>query len=335
MKNLSLSVILALSFLIANAQPQFTANHCFQVNDSSTLGFAVVNQSFDNFIPLTGNNYTWDFSNTGSHGPWINWTSPTTSYKFQPSTQSIHRLFGASEINEHGDVAFARDHFYTYSPIRDTLFLDGFYNTSNKYFSPHLPYLTFPLSFSDSVYTKTIQTGGTGLGPGIITRYWVYDGFGTIKMPFGTEINVYRIRTRQIDSSTVVNLVTADTEELIWFRQLDGIPMLRFVKQGSLIAAYYTSVYVASREDVSALDTKLLIYPNPFTTQIMLSNFTGKNILLINIYDAFGKRVWSEANFNFNEINTSKLKNGTYNVEIIFEDNQIIRRKLVKQRADR
>ncbi|CAN5411363.1 hypothetical protein BH10BAC1_BH10BAC1_13170 [soil metagenome] len=175
------------------AQAQFNASNCFQLNDSAKLGFAVVSQSFDNFIAQTGSSYTWDFTTTGTPGPWTSWTSPTALYKFQPSSASIHLPFASTEINEYASLPFARDHFYTYSTIQDTLYCDGFYTSSDKVYLPRIPYLTFPLNYSDSVYTQTTQTGGTALGPGVISRYWIYDGFGTVKFPYGTESNVYRI----------------------------------------------------------------------------------------------------------------------------------------------
>jgi hypothetical protein len=181
-----------------------------------------------------------------------------------------------------------------------------------------------------------VQTGGTAVGPGSVTRYWIYDGFGTVKMPYGTETNVYRIRTKQVDSSSVLNSILATTEELIWFRQSDGIPILRFIKQGpSTIAAYYASVSGVSAISESILDNKLIVYPNPFNDKIILSNLSNKQIKQVLIYDTQRKLVLSMTNFDNKELNTSKLYNGFYTLEIQLEGNTTIHRKLIKESTNR
>lgn len=247
------------------AQTQFTASNCFQLNDSSKLAFVVVSQNFDTYISQTGNNYTWDFTNTGFPGPWGTWTTPTTPYKFQPSSQSIHSVFQSTQINEYANLAFARDHFYSYSTNNDTLYFYGYYAGSNyPYYTP-FPYLTFPLSFSDSVYTHTIQKSGNTV-IGSVSRYWIYDGFGTVEFSYGTQNNVFRIRTKQIDTTMINgNFISANTsEEIIWIRQSDGIPVLRFQKQGTTsIAVYYASVDGATGITEANIKNPLYIFPNP------------------------------------------------------------------------
>lgn len=265
MKKSYASLLLLFVSFLSTAQPQFTANNCFQLNDSSKVGFAVVSQSFDDFISQTGSNYTWDFTNIGTPGPWTSWTNPTTSYKFQPSSQSIHSVFQSTQINEYANVAFARDHFYTYSTSNDTLYFHGYYAGSNYPYHTPFPYLTFPLSYSDSVHNYTIQSSGN-TSVGSVSRDWIYDGFGTVNFSYGTESNVFRIRTKQIDTSMVNGNFIAATilEEMIWFRQSDGIPILRFQKQGtSAIYVYYTSVSGTSGIFESSKNDSFYIYPNP------------------------------------------------------------------------
>lgn len=60
-KILLLSSFMA-AFIVGLAQPQFTNTHCFEVGDTSRLGFAIVTQTFDDYKALTGTNYTWDFN---------------------------------------------------------------------------------------------------------------------------------------------------------------------------------------------------------------------------------------------------------------------------------
>lgn len=326
----ALSVFL-LSTIITFAQPQFTSNHCFQVNDSSKIGFAIVSQNFDDFISSTGNNYTWDFTTTGTPGPWTTWTAPTASYLFQPSTQSIHTPFHATEINEYAVLSFSRDVFYTYSASQDTLYYDGLYSNANYLYSPRVPYLTFPLNYSDSVYTHIKQYANPNqptTATGSVTRYWMYDGYGTVKLPYGTATDVYRVRTKQVDSSYVINFVTP-YEEIIWFRQSDGIPVLRFLKNGTLISAYFASVDATSGIDDEKNSSAISVFPNPFTNSIKISASTNEKIENVKIFDAFGNLVVSGKNIVENTINTKELNSGVYFVEVI-TDKSFVFKKIIK-----
>jgi hypothetical protein len=211
------------------------------------------------------------------------------------------------------------------------LYTDGFYNSSNKVYLPRIPYLSFPLSFSDSVYTHTLQSGGTAVGPGSVSRYWVYDGFGTVKLPYGTQSNVYRIRTKQVDSSSVLNSILATTEELIWFRQSDGIPILRFVKQGpNTIAAYYASVSGASGIYENGFFNSISTYPNPFSDKIVLVNPENEKIRQATIYNSLGQPVLTVLNQDL-FINTQQLEKGIYFVEVHTDRNSVYRNVVIKQ----
>jgi hypothetical protein len=327
MRNFLLLSFISLSFFSVKSQPQFTSSNCFQVNDSSKIGFAIVSQNFDDYISQTGSNYTWDFTNAGTPGPWTSWTNPTVSYRFQPSSQSSHTPFLSTEINEYALLSFSRDHFYTYSANQDTLYFNGLYTSSNYAYTPGIPYLNFPLSFSDSVYTNTnlfvgaIQTGSA-------TRYWIYDGFGTLKLPYGTEQNVYRIRTKQIDSSSVLNTVLATYDEIIWFSQSTGIPLLRFLKNGTFISAYYCSTSGSPAALNSMDEDKAVVYPNPFENNILVKNHSNNEIEYVRIFD-INKRLLLEEK-QVAKINTEKLVPGIYFIEIKTNENINYRNKIIK-----
>jgi hypothetical protein len=326
----ALSVFL-LSSIIAFAQPQFNATHCFQVNDSSKIGFAIVSQNFDDFISTTGNNYIWDFTTTGTPGPWTTWTEPTASYLFQPSTQSSHSPFHSTEINEYALLSFSRDLFYTYSANQDTLYYDGLYSNANYLYNPSIPYLTFPLNYSDSVYTHIKQYANPNqptTATGSVTRYWMYDGYGTVKLPYGAATDVYRVRTKQVDSSYIINFVSP-YEEIIWFRQSDGIPILRFLKNGTLISAYFASVDAISGIDDEKNNSNVSVYPNPFTNSISIRIANNEKIEKIRIFDSLGKVIYLEQNSNKNTINTEGLNSGVYFIEVI-TDKSIVFKKIIK-----
>jgi len=305
---------------LALAQPQFKAEHCFQVGDNSKIGFAVFMESFESNVAKTGSNYTWDFSGTG-------WAAPTASYVFQPGSKTEHTLLGNSQINEYAILSFSRDLFYSYSAGKDTLYYDGLYASTSILNKPPYPYLTFPLNFGDSVYYNGKLYGhptqpNTPLGS--VTRSWIYDGFGTVKLPYGTYENVYRIRTMQIDSSYLFKL-GVPSEELIWFRQSDGIPVLRFLKNATLISAYFAST--PSSASIHRFIKSGGQIPGIFGGKLDLSSIK-ENIKSIQFYTPNG-----ELSLSISRPKTSLIDNdlqaGMYSV-VINTDREIIRKVMLK-----
>lgn len=331
MKQLLLYSVLNAAYFAVMAQPQFTNNHCFQTGDTSRLGFAIVTQNFDDFKPLTGNNYTWDFSSGQTPGPWTSWTSPTVEYKFQPSSQSLHTSFHNTQINEYALTAFARDVFYSYSINNDTLYYEGLYASNNYPAKPRYAYLTFPLNFNDSTGIWVQQFANPNQpATGSVTRNWKYDGFGTVVFPYGTATNVYRIKTYQIDSTYITNQATV-SEELIWIRQSDGIPVLRFVKSGTYIAAYYASANgsvpsYSTENDLSNFNVK--VYPNP-AREALTIEVSENSKMEIYAYD--GKLVTQQNISNKTVLNVNNLNNGIYFIRLTNEAGETFQTKFVKQ----
>jgi hypothetical protein len=269
-------------------QPQFTVSDCFQVNDSSKIGFSIFTQSFEDYISQTGNNYTWNFSNE-------NWTEPTVPYLFQPSVESIHTLFHNTEINEYGNVMFPRDMFYTHSENLDTLYFDGLYTSTNYLYAPRIPYLSFPLDYQDSVsvYLQQFANPNQPNTPtGSVTRYWIYDGFGSLQLPYGIISNVFRIRTWQLDSVYVLNS-GAVAEELIWFKKDDGIPVLRFQKNATIINAYYATTSSTSGIYEPGIALNSSVYPNPSNGMVTLSTNPSRSGDLYHVYNSNGQEILS------------------------------------------
>jgi hypothetical protein len=228
------------------AQPDFTASSVFQVGDS----YALMIQDFAVHVPQTGSAHVWDFSGNTTAGPWGTWTKPTSPYKFQAASKSLQTSFATSEVNEYNAGAFPRDLFYTYSASKDTLYYDGLHTSSNYRYVPHIPYLAFPLKFNDSGTVHVDQFTNPSqptVKTGSVDRTWIYDGYGTVKFPYGEAQDVFRIRTVQKDSAFIGTFVTGvQYDELIWFRKSDGIPVLRFYKNGTTINAYFTSAEAGS-----------------------------------------------------------------------------------------
>lgn len=296
----------------AYSQPSFNANHCFQVGDSNRIAYATILRSLDTEIQFTGTNYTWDYSLQL-------WQNPKNSYVFQEANKSVHTTFANSEINELGFAVFSRDLFYTYSNDKDTLYLDGLYsNTSSKY-SPRIPYLNFPLNYGDTskVYLKQFANpNAPTLATGSVSRYWVYDGFGTLNLGFATIPNVYRIHMKQTDSLYLAQF-DFTTDELVYFRQSDGVPVLRLQRYGTFVAAFYGSAMNATGVDKINTST-LSVYPNPTQDKIYVHGILDVSSIDNIPYELFsidGKKVQSGLLIN-NYVDVGGLENGVYMLKV-------------------
>lgn len=220
------------------AQPDFSADAFFKVGDMGKVGFVIKTDSLAVYLAQSGDNRTWDFSGES-------WTAPAGSYSIRDAESTNRPTFAASTLNEYAVTTIARDVYYSISENKDTIYLDGMMTGATAYaYKPRVPYLILPLAFEDSGMTSVTQfavptqpTNATGS----ISRWWHFDGYGTLKLPYGEAEAVTRIYTRQVDSSYVLKTGTV-YEELIWFRNEGGLPILRMVKQGTAVAIYYTSL---------------------------------------------------------------------------------------------
>lgn len=318
MKYFTTTFLLFLFAFMANAQPHFTKESCFQVGDSSKLGFVLVMESFDPFVSQTGNNFTWDFSGKGFPGPWGTWTEPTISYVFQPSSKSTHVPLQSTQINEYANVGMGRDHFYSYSSNSDTLYYNGYYvgGTSYVYHVP-VPYFVFPMKFGEQVnVTRPIMNAGGTIKTGTVTRTWTYDGYGTVKFPFGTQSKVMRIYSKQVDTLAVNGIFINETitEELVWIRESDGIPVLRFQKQGaSNMYAWYASTSGVSSVNESTEKCDITIYPNPSNEYVILSSKSSLDGMHYKITDYIGRTVKEgRVMSTIEKINLHDIQSGLY-----------------------
>jgi hypothetical protein len=88
---------------------------------------------------------------------------------------------------------------------------------------------------------------------------------------------------------------------------------------------------IISIEDIK-LKSNLKIYPNPFKNVISVENNNSLAIDEISVYNLVGQKIKT---FNLNdrvnnEINLSDLDNGTYILNILFENGELISQKIVK-----
>lgn len=314
-----LSAIALLCAGSLSAQPILTADGVFQAGDSSTLGFAISTIPFEDWVATTGARYTWDYSGAGAPGPWTSWTAPTTPYLFRAASTSGRPSFAGSQINEYSLATLARDLYFSWSSDRDTLYYDGIHTTTSYVANPHVPYLHVPMSFRDSGKAFLGQYGvptQPTTRTGSVTRTWVYDGWGTLKLPYGTVPEVVRLRTRQVDSSIIGTFVMATVyEELIWFRTSDGIPVLRLQKQGAATSVYHAGIPGGSSAKRRAADLATGIVVRGGA----LSLRSGAAMRSVRLLDATGRMVF-EADGSGASIAIPGVSKGVYLAKVLRAD---------------
>jgi len=332
MKKLLLSAFISLSTIYVSAQPVFTSANCFQMGDSASMGFAAVNMDISTFVPQTGSNHVWDFSSNTGGGVWSSWTSLVGYYLMRPGSASGYTVYQPFPLNEYSwNVPFAPDRMFSYSPANDTLYLMADFVGSNPMaIVPPQPYLTFPLNYMDSVSTITQRFFGASL-VGESVRSWKYDGFGTVKMPYGNFNSIYRIHTVQRDTSFLLNFAVV-YEELLWFEQSTGVPILRMRRNGATMDVFYASTQGgATGIDGNTSPLDISVGPNPFRSSIQIKLPEAWGAADICIHDITGRQVWRKANVASGLLDLAGLAPGNYAMVITSAtDGRQIVRKLRK-----
>jgi len=73
--------------------------------------------------------------------------------------------------------------------------------------------------------------------------------------------------------------------------------------------------------DIKPIDEPIYVYPNPASEYIRISNARGKGPLEISIFDLAGRKILSKK-IDYNELNISELKAGTYIVSVLADEHQ-------------
>jgi len=329
--NLFFLVILwGLNVESSTAQPVFTSADCFRVFDYGTIGVVTVPQNYSAYIPLTGPSYTWNFNTGGITGPWASIAAPSEPYSFRPGSYSPVFPLQGSEINEYAPMQFGRDVFYSYSDDDDTLYYEGQFTAGTVMaVYPPVPYLTFPLSYGDSVITVNYIHAQVNAVAGI-WRTHRYDGYGNIRLPYDTVTNVYRIRTLQIDSAFVNPPSATVTEEIIWFQASTGLPVFRLLKSPSGFFAYYAMA--APNSGLSSVDgSGFLVYPVPFHTDLNISTPADFRLNSIRLYDTGGRLVWNgEASGSQVRLGLQDLSPGCYRLVLTSVEGRLMSRNVIR-----
>ncbi len=166
--------------------------------------------------------------------------------------------------------------------------------------------------------------------------------------PFGlTAGTIYKDTVTLSDGCFQLDVADSDGDGISFWANNDGGGFLRFRSiAGATIEVFnpdfgagikhnFTVGYVLGQDDLT-METKLNVYPNPFTESFSLEidGFNGQD-LNIQVFDLHGKLMYSEnlnspEDFVYKELNVQNLAAGTYFVKV-FNEQGAITKMIVKQ----
>jgi hypothetical protein len=142
-------------------------------------------------------------------------------------------------------------------------------------------------------HTQTQNIGDPPVSPAWIRSSRVeYDGYGTVRLPWGTYNDVFRLKWYEMDSAIAVNSKNV-YQTYLWYKRGGGIPVLRLWYNADLdatsgIYAATANLRLAGSSSVGTDDVnEFAIYPNPATDAI---HFTSE-AASVRVYDQLGKLV--------------------------------------------
>ncbi|MEP7195505.1 MAG: T9SS type A sorting domain-containing protein [Saprospiraceae bacterium] len=103
------------------------------------------------------------------------------------------------------------------------------------------------------------------------------------------------------------------------------------INQSSIIGSFFRK-FCSSSNSVSTttLDNIVLVYPNPFQDNIIISNFSMEKSIIV-IYDCLTKEVIKREIFKSTTLNTEHLQAGIYFYKILQKNKIICKGKIIKQ----
>jgi hypothetical protein len=223
--------------LVSFAQPQFTSSDFPKIGDTALtilLPFQTIDESR---VTATGTSFTWDFSGES------NWDflsqSPTVqrSYRYDSPKPPQSTNFPEATLSEY---SLSSDGVTTYELRNDTLYqliAGGSSNSLGTPYFPPIPIIFFPMSMDQSSeFTTGLKPTKTYPNPVAIREHKVtYDGYGSVKLPWVTYSDLFRIRMESRDSNYLTGFTTY-TYQYLWYKKGGAVPVLRISRLGSYAA---------------------------------------------------------------------------------------------------
>lgn len=143
----------------------------------------------------------------------------------------------------------------------------------------------------------------------------------------GLRDSIYITSDEGVSWTNITNNLSATDLNASGITEFDGFLFIAYNVISPNLGIYRRGTTVEINEN--ELSNDIHVYPNPFSDKIVLSNASSSEIKHVFIYDYFGKLILSQ-NENITSINTDRFDAGLYIVEILFENNIIVNRKLMK-----
>lgn len=263
-----------------------------------------------------GENQVWDFSNLE--------LLPSTSLSISDSSSNpFLSLF--PEVNYSYNLLSQTNNIHEFYKLSNSSFeYLGFVNltTTNveNYSSNSQILFQFPFTYNSTI-NDTYQQQGSSIEQELTS---VYDGYGTLITPFGTNFNV--IRTKRIRGLNNVNYY--------WFTVNPYKPIMTGYFETNGIIRVFQNIDLSSFQ-VTNTKSNFSIYPNPTNGNISIknSNSIDKEVA-ITICDVLGNAIIENKKFNLalQNLDLSDFSSGVYFVKITDKNNQLLYSdKIVKQ----
>ncbi len=158
--------------------------------------------------------------------------------------------------------------------------------------------------------------------------------------------NIY-LRSRHFSGALVDSVFVSDNDGISWTNltgnlpsNINGYGLLEFdnflftgfnlLSPGEGIYRRATLSTTIGKNTLDNNDNKILCYPNPFSDKLFIDNAGGNKFESVNIYNSMGHLVYSMDGSKSGAINTSQFVSGIYTIEILWADNTIIHRVIIK-----
>jgi hypothetical protein len=307
------------------AQPAFTYDDYPNLGDKdTTMAQGQVLVKVD--VEAGGNGHTWDFSAMS----FLNNFRQVIEYR-TPQAQSS-KPFTDATIEEYGNGVNGET-VWIWTMSNDTLYrIRQGDNVNGAIYFPHYPDIVFPMTFGQVYeHTQTQNIGDPPVSPAWIRTSRVeYDGYGTLKLPWGTYNDVYRLKWYELDSGIALGNKNS-YQSYFWYRRGGGIPVLRLLYNLDLDAA--TAIYsvwaniapAGSASVASHPAAGVAAYPNPARDIISFD----REVTDIRVYDQLGKLVLTSSQ-PMSSISIADLSPSVYVIEHNV-DGVMMREKIVKE----
>ena len=190
-------------------------------------------------------------------------------------------------------------------------------NTTIKNYSPPEMWFSFPITFGDSIRDNTEHTDSSftdgafsNVGTYLNPMDHVVDGYGTLSLPGGLNLDCLRIRKQEIAPYNYKGFwyVTNSGLILVVDSRNTAADEGEVENNGIFVVTGQSSVSVVSAEETPEGFSLAQNYPNPFNpvTRIQFSLGSAENVTL-RVYDLLGRMVAT--------ILSERRSAGTHNVE--------------------